>query len=557
MRTLILASLLLQALLSGANTIVVPDTFSSIQEAIDNAANGDTILVRPGLYYENIVITGKDIVLTSTFEQSGDLDIISETIIDGSRASDLDRASAIRINGGSTHCIIQGFRIQGGSGTVYTINGFSYLEGGGLYINNSEAIVRMNIISHNKVYRKGSNFLNAGGAGIHTSNGAPSILNNVISCNYASYGAAIISNFSDLILKNNLIFNNVSTPYEVGTAFGSNVFLVGGQTTVHNNTIVNNLSRGNRIAGSGRGGALLQWLGRADIRNNIIYANHQSTGGPVFLNQTPATTVAYNLIEGGFNGIDNVDNDPLLLSPSFIPAASSPAIDGGDLNTLYSDNVTSADPDQAIFPSQGSRLNDLGCFGGPGASRLPIYLTDRLFSLEDKAQLDVDSTGEKYIGKLPVHNLGSQAVQIDKITAGTQQAVLLQSAAAIGFMQSDTIVFTIAPGIDPDKDELILHYQSCDSINPAYPIETSDILSAHSIINDPSEIKVFPNPADHTIHLEGVPFGKLKLIDTTGQTVIEMNARISKLTIDIRNVLPGTYHILFPSGEVRRVVIQH
>ena len=40
----------------SGNTIVVPDDYPTIQEAVNNAYDGDRIEVRPGIYYENIVV---------------------------------------------------------------------------------------------------------------------------------------------------------------------------------------------------------------------------------------------------------------------------------------------------------------------------------------------------------------------------------------------------------------------------------------------------------------------------------------------------------------------
>ncbi|MDH4035201.1 MAG: hypothetical protein OEV80_15525, partial [candidate division Zixibacteria bacterium] len=47
-------------------TILVPEEYLTIQEAIDTAFNGDTILVGPGDYTENIDFLGKQIVILST-----------------------------------------------------------------------------------------------------------------------------------------------------------------------------------------------------------------------------------------------------------------------------------------------------------------------------------------------------------------------------------------------------------------------------------------------------------------------------------------------------------
>jgi parallel beta-helix repeat protein len=41
---------------SSGDVIVVPDDYPTIQEAVDNAVDGDTIFVRAGVYYENVVV---------------------------------------------------------------------------------------------------------------------------------------------------------------------------------------------------------------------------------------------------------------------------------------------------------------------------------------------------------------------------------------------------------------------------------------------------------------------------------------------------------------------
>ena len=68
-RLLCLTPLVLLALTphtAGAATINVPAGQPTIQAAINAASNGDTVLVAPGTYRENINFMGKAITVTSS-----------------------------------------------------------------------------------------------------------------------------------------------------------------------------------------------------------------------------------------------------------------------------------------------------------------------------------------------------------------------------------------------------------------------------------------------------------------------------------------------------------
>jgi len=65
-----------------STTYLVPDDYNLIQVAIEASIDGDSIIVSPGLYSENIDFLGKEIVVTSLFEANDDSTIIGLTIID-------------------------------------------------------------------------------------------------------------------------------------------------------------------------------------------------------------------------------------------------------------------------------------------------------------------------------------------------------------------------------------------------------------------------------------------------------------------------------------------
>jgi len=84
--------------------------FFSIQEGINAAAEGDTILVYPGTYYENIDFSGKDVVVSSLQLTTGDNNYIYSTIIDGT----LSGSVVTIINNETNTARLNGFTIQNG-----------------------------------------------------------------------------------------------------------------------------------------------------------------------------------------------------------------------------------------------------------------------------------------------------------------------------------------------------------------------------------------------------------------------------------------------------------
>ena len=90
--------------------IQVPGEFSTIQSAIDTARNGDTVLVENGNYYENLIISKKQITLGSLFIMDGDENHILNTIVDGG-----GNGSVLILDSVYTTTVITGFTFQNGN----------------------------------------------------------------------------------------------------------------------------------------------------------------------------------------------------------------------------------------------------------------------------------------------------------------------------------------------------------------------------------------------------------------------------------------------------------
>lgn len=102
----------------GQATHAVPSQFGSIQSAIVAAQAGDTILVDPGVYIENVSFLGKAITVRSVGGSA-------VTTIDGNQTG-----SCVRfVNAETRAAILDGFTLTNGSGTATQ----SGAEGGGIY----------------------------------------------------------------------------------------------------------------------------------------------------------------------------------------------------------------------------------------------------------------------------------------------------------------------------------------------------------------------------------------------------------------------------------------
>lgn len=112
-----------------------PETaFKTIQECIEAAYSGDTVIVACGIYAENIHFHGKNILLRSTHPQYPDC--VVNTIVGGNQAGPVVTFSGTETDA----CVLSGFTIQNGAAEFY---------GGGIYGSRTQATIENNIITGN------------------------------------------------------------------------------------------------------------------------------------------------------------------------------------------------------------------------------------------------------------------------------------------------------------------------------------------------------------------------------------------------------------------------
>jgi hypothetical protein len=324
--------------------INVPEEQPTIQAGIDDAWDGDTILVAPGIYMENIDFDGKAIVLTS----SGDRD---STIIQTSMAGG---NTVWFVSGEDTTTVIDGLTIDGlnvsrgiacsGSGPIIRNcnirNCIDSKDGGGIYCLNSWAKIRNNLI-HN-------NHANTSGGGICVNgSGYVEISHNKILDNTASAGPGIgcVSSSSHIEIKFNLVKGNIGT-----LSVRGGIYIDGYNCNIINNTVVANSKGITILNGSG-----------INILNNIVASN---TGGGI---EPAIASVDYNdaFANGATNepGPNGINLDPVFVDAynnDYTLMSFSPCIDAGDPDPQYDDE-------------NGTR-NDIGAFpyGSPPPGNHPV-----------------------------------------------------------------------------------------------------------------------------------------------------------------------------------------
>ncbi len=330
-----------------ADILHVPGGHKTIQEAVRNAADGDTILVAPGtyqLYFDNLTIIHESLNLKSSqgarqtviIGKSGRPVIsiagTSRVVIDGFTISSTHIDRRISRHGGAIYCGPETAPVIKNNILVDNVS----VSGGAIYCDTqSSPTICDNIIKGNKA-------LVAGG-GIFSIRSTATICRNLLLENEAkNSGGAIGCNRDSSSITNNIIWKNRAW-------FGGGISCDRAASIIGNNTLVANEAE--------HGGGIMVDRGSVRLSNLILWQNNV---GDLFMKETgpSARPVTSDIQDGSFRGMNgNIGVDPLFVDQElgdFHLQDGSPCKRKGMFDPFY-------------MNAKGDRWNDMGAYGGPDA----------------------------------------------------------------------------------------------------------------------------------------------------------------------------------------------
>jgi len=435
--------------------INVPEDAETIQGAIAQAGEGDTILVQPGLYVDNLDFQGKTLVVGSLFFTTGDPAYIDSTVIDGNRDG---RVVSLENEEGEGTALI-GFTLIGGNVSM----------GGGIYCRGSSPLVSHCVISNNTV--------NSYGGGIYSHGGAtPTFINCIISGNRA-------------VRSGGGIYLRTSAP-----------------------TFINCSITGN--SADQEGGGFYCRTAELTIVNSILWNDTPQEMVFSDLSDPSVVTISYSDVQGGEEGIvtndngeviwgdGNIDEDPLFENADegdFSLTAESPCIDAGDPQSDPDPDDTRADMGTLPFDHgerdiavEPDRL-DFGVIEPGNSAELTVEITNidegtlRVYSqtiIPEETPFDITEGGEPFY--LALDDIHTTTVTFNPLDEDDFIATL---RIVSNDLDEDTVDIELtggASGVGSDREVLPREF----ALLPVYPNPFNNVATVQYALPTPRTVSL-------------------------------------------------------------------
>jgi hypothetical protein len=280
----------------SASNGLISAPFKNIQAALDYAQNGDSVIVAPGTYYENLYVKDKKIYITGNS--------VSNTIIDGGA----NGLPVVRLEGNghlkSNRCTVKNFTLQNGKiltgeyGSIVDVKGCNTptiencivkngIDGTAsiyFYYCDSAKLINVEVFNNNTKVRAFSSTVWISRTKIHHNSDVFNISGFQIWRGTAEF-------------NNSLIYKNTS-----GIEFNDNrrscalEASEGAKITVLNSTVAFNKGPNGKSRG-----VHVQSNAKSFIRNSIIWG--QDSSSLSLYNTQDSINVDYSIIQNGINGI--------------------------------------------------------------------------------------------------------------------------------------------------------------------------------------------------------------------------------------------------------------
>ncbi len=343
------------------NTLYVgglgPGNYTTIQAAINNASNGDTVFVYNGTYFENIVVN-KTINLIGENKNT--------TIIDGGGSGDVVSVTADWVN-------VSDFTIQNGGGYgIYLFNIFNLrinnndcsnilIEESGNHIisNNTFSSIYLDGSSNNKITDNNCDYIEIWGSS-----------NNFITSNNCSNGTGIFHWYSSYnVIKNNIISGNNGQGIDVEESeyniISNNTFIGNSEDGIHLadycafNTITNNIC--NENGGNGINRCNLCKKSYSMANQNIIENNtcNNNNGNGINVDMAHGDSFINNSCRNNKDGIYLHDSENNVFSGNTITSNNHNGIIFSwecNNNIVSGNNITNNNEGIYLYDSSNNNL---------------------------------------------------------------------------------------------------------------------------------------------------------------------------------------------------------